>query len=86
MARKTSPVHIGIDTSKRELVVASRPAGTAFTVSNTMAGITVLVDRLVRLKPLRIAIEPSGGFEHAVVQALRQAGLPVQLVNPRKLR
>ena len=42
--------------------------------------------QLEALRPTRIVLEASGGYERAVVAALSAAGLPVVVVNPRQTR
>jgi transposase len=55
-------------------------------VNNTEAGIAELVAWLVELQPELIVVEATGGYQRAVVDALFQAGLPVALVNPARVR
>jgi transposase len=42
--------------------------------------------RLTKLRAERIVLEPTGGYESAVVQALAAAKLPVVIVNARQVR
>ena len=42
--------------------------------------------RLIDLAPSRIVVESTGGYERALVAALAAAGLPVIVVNPRRVR
>jgi transposase len=78
--------NVGIDVSKERLDVAVRPSGEAFSVANDETGHKELRRRLQKLQPRRIVLEPSGGYEAAVVQALLAAKLPVVVVNARQVR
>ena len=77
---------IGIDVSKDRLDVHVLPAGEAFAVARTGAGIEELVTRLAALGPAVIAIEATGGFETIVAAGLAGAGLPVVVVDPAQIR
>lgn len=76
---------VGIDVSKAQLDIVSRPSGERWQVRNDPAGCSGLVDRLLGLKPSLIVLEATGGFEAAAVAALAAAGLPVVVVNPRQV-
>lgn len=77
---------IGIDVDKAELEVAVRPSGESWRVRRDKAGIGRLVKRLVKLKPQRVALESTGGYEQALLDALATAGLVVYRLNPRRVR
>lgn len=79
-------MNVGIDVSKENLDVAVRPTSEHFTVTNDERGISELRKRLIKLRPERIVLEPTGGYESAVVQALAAAKLPVVIVNARQVR
>jgi transposase len=83
-----SPCFSGIDVSKSQLDVCVRAeAGDRrFSVANNDEGIKSLCKRLRRLKPQRIVLEATGGYERQVLHALQSAGLPVSRVNPRQVR
>lgn len=83
---KGSTVNIGIDVSKARLTVAIRPSGERFEIDNDEESHQALSKRLARLKPERIVLEPTGGYEQGVVRALAEAGLPVVVVNARQMR
>lgn len=78
--------NVGIDVSKARLDVAIRPSGEAFSVANDAAGHKELCRRLMALNPERIIIEPTGGYEAAVVRELVLAKLPVIVINARQVR
>ncbi|HUQ46027.1 MAG TPA: IS110 family transposase [Gemmatimonadaceae bacterium] len=77
---------VGIDVAKAELVVAVRPSGDSWSVSNDDAGLRALLARLAPESPMRIVLEATGGYEMPAVAALAAAGLPVVVVNPRQAR
>lgn len=79
-------MYVGIDVSKREVVVAVEPGGAVWTSATTAAGLRALTQRLGKLQPTLIALEPTGGYEVPVVDALLGAGLPTALVHPGRVR
>lgn len=81
--------YVGIDISKSTLDVAVRTAGTLsarFSQTNDARGIRALVHELTKTPPSLIVLEPSGGYERALANALRDAQVPCALINPRKAR
>lgn len=79
-------VNVGIDVSKENLDVAVRPKAESFRVSNDDKGHAEICKRLAKWRPERVVLEPTGGYEQAVVQALMRAKLPVVVVNARQVR
>jgi transposase len=79
-------VNVGIDVSKENLDVAVRPTTERFRVRNDEKGHAEICNRLAKLRPERVVLEPTGGYEQAVVQALARAKLPVVVVNARQVR
>lgn len=77
---------IGIDVAKDVLDAHVRPDGTARQFPNTPEGIDALVGWAEAVGPTRIALEASGGYERAALTALSLGGLPVSLVNPKRVR
>jgi transposase len=77
---------VGIDVSKRELVIAIDPTGARWTSETTAAALSAVVERLRVLTPRIIVVEATGGYERALVAALAAANLPVAVVNPRQAR
>ena len=57
-----------------------------FQVPNTAEGHRALLARLTGLAPALVVLEASGGYEAAVAGVLYEAGLPVVVVNPRRVR
>jgi transposase len=82
----STAINVGIDVSKDRLDVAVRPSGEQFSVDNTDEGCTELRKRLAKLKPERIVLEATGGYESLAMQALASAKLPVVIINPRQVR
>ena len=78
-------VFVGIDVSKVRLDVAVVD-GEAWSVGNDRAGWTELIARLRRLAPSGIGLEPSGGYERGVTEALIAARLSVRRVEPGRVR
>ena len=77
---------VGIDISKDWFDVAIlRQKGTRRLV-NAKRGIGEVVRWMRTLNPQLIVVEASGGYEEAVVLALFEAGLPVALVSPQRVR
>jgi len=80
-------VLVGIDISKQHLDWALRNKAKPVRVRNTPGGIGGLVDRLIAEHPIdRIIVESTGGYERALTEALGEAGLPVLVVNPWRVR
>lgn len=79
-------IFIGIDVSKKQLDVSIRPGDDFFQVDNDEQGIMNLIQRLTDLNPRLILLEASGGYEILAAAALRHAGLPAQIINPRQVR
>lgn len=77
---------VGIDVSKRELVLAVDPTGERWTSGTTPLAIGAVVARVRALAPAIIVIEATGGYERSVVAALAAAELPVAVINPRQAR
>ena len=77
---------VGIDVAKAHLDVASPQTNQTWQVANTAPGHQALVAALTGLAPALVVLEASGGYEAAVASVLYEAGLPVVVVNPRRVR
>jgi transposase len=77
---------VGIDVAKDKLDIAVLGETKASQVSNDERGITSLVKTLQKLAPALIVVEATGGYQRAVVLGLYEAGLPVAVVNPARVR
>jgi transposase len=77
---------IGVDVSKHHLDWNSGGSGNVARVPNTPAGVGRLVAKLRGLEATLIVVESTGGYERALTETLSEAGLPVVLVNPWRVR
>ena len=80
----SADVCVGIDVAKAQLDLAVEPTGATWTVPRSRGGLRRLQGQLQALRPTRIVVEASGGYERLVVASLAAAGLPVVRVNPRQ--
>jgi transposase len=78
--------YIGIDISKDWFDVAVLGEKRTKQFANTKKGIQALVRWMSQLQPKLIVVEATGGYEEAVVLGLFEAGLPVALVSPQRVR
>jgi transposase len=79
-------VSIGIDVSKRTLVVAVYPTGERWTSDTSVGAVAALVTRVQRVAPQIVVLEATGGYERAVAAALAASDVAVAVVNPRQVR
>jgi transposase len=79
-------VVVGVDIAKNWFDVAVHETGERFRLGNDAQGFAELMTRLRRFSVVAIGLEPSGGYERELAEALAKAGLPVRNVNPHKLR
>jgi transposase len=86
MNETTSSTFVGIDVSKARLDVAVGETGAIWNERNDVDGIAQLVKRLQEISPELVVIESTGGLERPVLVELERAGVPVALVNPRRVR
>jgi len=84
MTQKTR--FVGIDVGKFEICVYRADLGQPFSLPNTKAGHAELVQRLGDPADQTIAIEPTGGCEWAVWEALENAGFDVRQVSAAHVR
>jgi transposase len=81
-----APAYIGVDVAKAHLDLAIHDRDAGWRVPNDAAGILATVARLRELRPAKIVLEATGGYETALLTALQVAGLPALAVNPRQTR
>ena len=77
---------VGIDVSKDWFDVAVLGEKRTRQFVSTKNGIRDLVRWMSQLQPQLIVVEATGGYEEALVLALFEAGLPVALVSPQRVR
>lgn len=77
---------IGIDVSKQLLEIGVHKSNYRFCCPNDPKKFPALISELIALRPARIVLEATGGLETPLLQALRAAGLPAALINPRQVR
>ncbi len=78
-------INAAIEVGKHKLDVALGSAGELLTQPNDTRGIKQLCGRLAQAGCERVLIE-GGAYQSALIAALYQAGLPVLVVNPRRVR
>lgn len=77
---------VGIDVAKHTLEWNVAGEEKTQHVRNESRAIAQLVRQLVALDPTRVVVESTGGYERTLVTKLAEVGLPVVLVNPRRVR
>lgn len=77
---------VGIDVSKDWFDVAVLGERGTVQFANTKKGIAKLVKQMMSVQPQLIVVEATGGYEEALVLTLFEAGLPVALVSPQRVR
>jgi transposase len=87
----TTPVYIlGIDLSKARLDCATLPDGQSLQFANSPAGFAAIIELLAGQRAqgweVLAVVEATGGYERALVAALCAAGLPIAVVNPKRVR
>ena len=78
--------YIGIDVAKRFFDLYDTASQKHDHFENTPSGITVCVEHMLPRQPTLIVLENTGGYETDLAVALQTAGLPVAVVNPRRIR
>lgn len=78
---------IGIDISKSSFDICVLPEALSASFSNDACGIAGFLAFVARQNNVeRLVIEPTGGYERPVVEALLAARLPVAKVNAKQIR
>jgi len=86
MAELTTQTNVGIDVSKDWLDIVVMPSGETWRTENKEDAIRELIKKLERLKPERIVLEATGGYEQMLAVQIYLAGLPLCRVNPKRTR
>lgn len=85
MNTKIDPIHyVAIDVSKSTLQVQDDRR--AFAVGNDPQGHCKLLDYLKTCPNPLIVFEATGGYERGLLQSLHNAGMPLAMVNPSRVR
>lgn len=77
---------VGIDVCKAWLDVAVLGQPETRRFANSASGFRKLARWLAPLKPARVVLEATGGYEQAALDDLHEAGLPLVRINPRQAR
>src|SRR6218665_332897 len=78
---------VGIDISKSSFDICILPERQVATFANTAEGICAFIALMADLVGIeRLIVEPTGGYERGVVDALLAANLPVAKVNAKQVR
>ena len=85
-AAPPAALYVGIDVAKEKLDLARGDRQAVQTFDNDEAGIAEIVELLTAAKPATIVVESTGGLERPLLEALLEAGLPVALVHPGRVR
>jgi transposase len=77
---------VGIDIAKHHFDLHLLPEGKTACYANTSAGIHQCRLFLAQVQAERIVLEATGGYETALTMELQTVGMPVVVVNPRRVR
>jgi transposase len=86
MMAQNDRVVVGIDVAKDKVDACIRTLSQLRTFESTAEGRRQLVAWLRRHKVGKAAMEASGGYERDWAKALREAGLEVRIVDPKRVR
>jgi transposase len=78
--------YVGIDIAKHRFDLAFEPKQKMRHFDNDTEGIRRCCKQLVQGRPELIVMEPTGGYERPLVDELQAVGLPVAVVNARRIR
>ena len=78
--------YVGIDIAKHRFDLAFEPQRKMEHFDNDAEGIQRCRQALEQLRPDLVVMEPTGGYEVPLVVELQAAGLPVAVVNARRIR
>jgi len=86
MTVNSAEIFIGIDVSKIRLDIAIWGSNEYWQVANEEKGFIELIEKLRNLHPTLIVLEATGGLEFPIVAEIAYAGLPIAVVNPKRIR
>lgn len=78
--------YVGIDIAKHTFDLCSLHPQKILPFENNPKGIRQAVRMLAQLRPKLIVMEATGGYETPLAAKLHATGLPVAIVNPRRIR
>lgn len=84
--KQTQGNFVGIDVSKAWLDVAVYGQEDVKRYSNTSVGVREIIQDLKSLEPIKIVLEPTGGYENLVLGSVYKAGLPIVSINAKRVR
>ncbi|MDR3157605.1 MAG: IS110 family transposase [Zoogloeaceae bacterium] len=85
--RSDLDIFVGIDVRKATLDIATLPEGALRQFTDDEAGIAAIIAWLKEEHGVtRIVLEATGGYETSLAAGLAAAGLPVAVLNPRRVR
>lgn len=79
-------VWVGVDVSKEELEVFVHETQERRCLKNNAHGRRSLSKWMKRSSPQGVVLEATGGWERAAAKKLLKAGVPVMVMNPRRVR
>lgn len=78
---------IGVDVASEEIEICDSQQKIRGSISNTVAAIRKkLIAKISSPEQTLIVCEATGGYEHVLVDAAHEAGVPVAVANPRQVR
>jgi transposase len=80
----SSIIYAGLDVAKASLALCLQ--GTCHSIKNNPAGYRAMLKLFQPFAHLCVVCEATGGYEKAAVTALQQAGVPVAVVEPGRVR
>lgn len=84
--KNQTDITVGIDVSQSCLDVYVRPLGERHRCQNNPSDIQQLIKQLKRYRPTRVVVEATGRLEMEFVCAATQAGLPLVVSDPARVR
>src|ERR1700743_2306218 len=79
-------ISLGIDVAKAHLDAHLLPDNKRLRVTNDSAGREKLVRFVKSVRPDRVVLESTGGYERAILHRLVDAGVATALINPAEAR
>ncbi|HTO63309.1 MAG TPA: IS110 family transposase [Bradyrhizobium sp.] len=86
MMAQSDVVVVGIDVAKDKVDTCIRSLSQRRTLANTPQGHRALLTWLRKHKVTQAVMEASGGYERSWAKTLREAGIAVRIVDPKRVR